>query len=121
MRLKTEEIIKSFMKEDEIKDHPVHEDAISREWVLNEIITKVEDDDSLTNEQKGALSVAKYIIRHAPPVTPTERTGEWVRRWHLSPDCYQEWQCSECEYEMDGRTNYCPNCGADMRGEQDEK
>lgn len=57
---------------------PVCEDAISRKWVLNEIITKVENDDSLTDEQKGSLSVAKYIIRHAPPVEPKRPKGEWV-------------------------------------------
>lgn len=116
MRLKTEEIIKSSIKDDGIKDQLICKDAISRKWVLNEIITKVENDNSLTDEQKGSLSVSKYIIRHAPPVTPIERTGEWVRRWRLSPDCYQEWQCSECEYEMDVETNYCPNCGAKMKG-----
>ena len=38
---------------------------------------------------------------------------------------YDVWKCSECgcvfedEYEKP-TYNYCPNCGADMRGEQDE-
>ncbi len=33
------------------------------------------------------------------------------------------WKCSVCGYETldapNGDTNFCPNCGADMRGEQD--
>jgi rubrerythrin len=33
------------------------------------------------------------------------------------------WKCSVCGYETldaaNGDTNFCPNCGADMRGEED--
>ena len=35
---------------------------------------------------------------------------------------YYEWKCSECGciFEGDEPTyNYCPNCGADMRGEKE--
>ena len=28
-------------------------------------------------------------------------------------------QCSECGAKYDFRSPYCPNCGADMRGEED--
>lgn len=46
----------------------------------------------------------------------TERKrGEWV----LNDD--QVYECKDCGYvpSLDGYTyfNYCPNCGADMRGE----
>ena len=30
------------------------------------------------------------------------------------------WQCSECYEVVDEKTNFCPYCGADMRGENDE-
>lgn len=29
-------------------------------------------------------------------------------------------RCSECLEEVDEESNYCPNCGADMRGDQDD-
>ena len=48
-----------------------------------------------------------------PPVTPTERTGEWIKN--------DDFTCSACGYHMivgGGAYNYCPNCGADMRGEK---
>ena len=43
---------------------------------------------------------------------------------HCDPDGYETEcecpteTCSECGAEFDIRTNYCPNCGADMREEQ---
>ena len=61
-------------------------------------------------------------IEALPPAQPERKTGKWVRNfdgneWH--------WFCSNCKekwYEEDlwmggnGFPNYCPNCGADMRG-----
>ena len=29
-----------------------------------------------------------------------------------------ETYCSECEYEVERRTAYCPNCGAEMEGKE---
>ena len=42
------------------------------------------------------------------------KPGRWILRqfteeWY----CYR---CSECSTTWDADTNYCPNCGADMRG-----
>ena len=45
-----------------------------------------------------------------------KRTGHWIDhqmyRWIYA-------KCSECETVHDTQTNFCPNCGADMRGEQE--
>lgn len=54
------------------------------------------------------------------------RHGKWIR------DGIDKWRCSVCgvgnnyayEWSVRGekmQDNYCPNCGADMRGEQDDK
>lgn len=56
------------------------------------------------------------------------RHGRWVQ---LSYGCYtdgnlvyDEWECSECHFRCSGEgepyLNYCPHCGAKMRGEADE-
>lgn len=37
--------------------------------------------------------------------------GKWKKRKNWSR-CV----CSVCSYENGGETNFCPNCGADMRG-----
>ena len=50
------------------------------------------------------------------------KTGKWIfkRRWHEADEC----NCSLCNQLMTTfmgeRKKYCPNCGADMRGEQSE-
>ena len=45
--------------------------------------------------------------------------GEWI------PDCEYDgeddwyfWTCSECNYDSDEQYRFCPNCGADMRGDK---
>ena len=42
-----------------------------------------------------------------------ENKGEWIK----FRSCCREYKCSKCEYEHCRETNFCPNCGADMRPE----
>ena len=66
------------------------------------------------------LFEATEIIDDAPTVDATE-----VKRGRWSPVTYglgvtvTRWMCSNCKkYENSySRTSYCPNCGADMRGD----
>ena len=49
------------------------------------------------------------------------KTGHWKR---ISMDKYTEhaqhwYECDKCGEHNLGDTNFCPYCGADMRGEQD--
>ena len=54
------------------------------------------------------------------------RNGKWIDQgwhgdWQFETDgrgnCWYEYKCSECGYiKRGGKSNYCPNCGADMRG-----
>ena len=57
----------------------------------------------------------------AMPTIEDRKKGEWIKpkeHDHLL-------QCSECEYEvtidMAYEYNYCPLCGADMRGEYENE
>ena len=48
--------------------------------------------------------------------------GEWEERPSEDWISIRRWYCSECgEWQTYGMTNYCPNCGADMRGDNDGK
>ena len=49
------------------------------------------------------------------------RNGTPLPKGHWIDHQEGEWiyvKCSECGTVHDTQTNYCPNCGADMRGEQ---
>ena len=67
---------------------------------------------------------AVHRIEMLPSVQPERKTGHWIKtaRWG------RVYYCDQCRNYLDfdgvnagrGSTNFCPNCGADMRGEQDE-
>jgi rubrerythrin len=52
---------------------------------------------------------------------PERKKGKWRRR--LADSGFNaDWHCSECGWKTsleEHGYNFCPNCGADMRGEQD--
>lgn len=57
-------------------------------------------------------------INKLPSAQPERKTGKWIEhnphKWGLGI----KYECSECGYEVDcEEPNFCPNCGADMRGE----
>ena len=43
------------------------------------------------------------------------KRGEWI-----DDDFVGQYRCSECDYYAIDEYDYCPNCGAHMRGEDDE-
>ena len=62
----------------------------------------------------------KRVIEHLEQMPSAEpKTGEWIQK-----DMYPDRFCSECNYAVwDSEAeeyNFCPNCGADMRGEKHE-
>lgn len=64
------------------------------------------------------------IIDSQPTIEPERKTGKWIE--HHEPYTwmgYTYWSCSNCGFEcgydkvIRFKTDFCPNCGADMRGE----
>ena len=54
----------------------------------------------------------------------TQKTGEWIP-WMRNDDKYAYgniviYRCSACMTPSDHRTNYCPQCGADMKEKKNE-
>ena len=64
-------------------------------------------------------------ITELPSVRPERKKGEWIpqdfnkRNGFATTVVYYFPRCSVCG-ETANYTNYCPNCGADMKGETDE-
>lgn len=56
-------------------------------------------------------------IKKTPAEKLRDEEGKKIGEWKINPDGYYPY-CSECQKEPQGRemTDYCPNCGADMRG-----
>lgn len=64
------------------------------------------------------------IVSNAPTIdTPTVETvpvkrGEWIESDEYDVFCGRLYKCSNCNtFVISDFDNYCPYCGADMRGE----
>ena len=78
--------------------------------------------------KKKSFDYIKKFVAKLPSVTSIRPKGHWIKQ---NDDYYDWYECSECGYGSDGemqysseydvRTNYCPNCGADMRGDNNDE
>lgn len=61
---------------------------------------------------------AREKVNNLPPVTPTRKSGlHWIERF----DNEDKWLvCPHCHMDSISAYNYCPNCGAEMKGAEDE-
>lgn len=59
------------------------------------------------------IAVSRENFENMRPIEE-RKTGKW------RPFGLGDWQCSECNAYVYDVTPYCPNCGADMRGEGHE-
>lgn len=115
--------IDEFVSWENIEDAPSvvpkapSEDCISRLQVL-ELINAMIAVDS-TNAKVYAKVFSQ--IKDAPSVVPKRAEGEW-RGEHKMPDMprYEWYRCSECRFLSKSVVNYCPNCGAKMKGAENE-
>lgn len=72
----------------------------------------------------GFIGTVKQLLEGLPPVQPEREKGHWILYDKRFPWRYH-YKCSECGNYLDfsgvnagrGSANFCPNCGADMRGE----
>ena len=76
------------------------------------------------SDEHQAWYKAEDVYKALKEIPFTDRpSGEWIEQ----EDC---WQCSECGDEfvlevgikpIDAKMNYCPTCGARMKGADDER
>ena len=82
------------------------DDLISRQAAIDAMLEAYEDLD------------AEWIIKRLPSA---QKKGQWIYDSEAYPlgNPYGHYDCDQCGESVPHRTNYCPNCGADMRGESD--
>ena len=93
----------------------MNDDLISRQAAID---TYLETVSSLcVDEGDGMLTACARdrdileMLENLPSVQP--KTGRWIPIKPLLTAA----RCSECKSAFTERTNYCPHCGAKMRGE----
>ena len=81
--------------------------------------------------ERGKEEEHRWWSEHCAKCTDADRPqGEWIDKgwhgdWQFETDgrgnCWHEYECSECGYHnKGGKSNYCPHCGAQMKGADDE-
>ena len=68
--------------------------------------------DRYNEAWNDAIGRAEIEIEELPSAQPQPKEGEWS-------DGYRWQRCSLCKQTGKKSWNYCPHCGADMRGEKD--
>ena len=86
-------------------EQQLSKDCVSRESVLMELGKYL---CGVSFDEKGI----DEVIKELPSVTPTRPHGKWIDNHNGT------FECDRCGCKH-SRSNYCPNCGADMRGEEE--
>ena len=67
--------------------------------------------------EEGFIGTVKQLLEGLPSAQPERKTGTWIDR---IADYRLLYFCSECGEIGSDLWNFCPYCGSDMRGENDE-
>ena len=95
------------------------EDCISREVALQAMYELCDTGETLEENQwrdNPHIDAITDTINDLLSVKPTRAKGKWIEHEKV-------YECSECQIirakGTTGKYNFCPSCGADMRGEEE--
>lgn len=101
------------------------DDLISRQKVIDTIekIKRIAENELYDGEVlrtfNDVLNSLINIISFLPQIQPEPKRGKWIYSSYDDESGFDEsWTCDKCGYSTNiEETNYCPNCGRDMREE----
>lgn len=100
------------------------DDLINRQAAIDAAIEAVDEWDGGYNLTRADM-IADVINNNVPSTQPERKKGEWIPQNHnktngmMSTAVYYYPKCSVCGH-CANYTNFCPNCGADMRERDDD-
>ena len=76
-------------------------------------------DEYAVKVERASLVAFRETLEYMPSAQAEPKKGKWM---HDNPNTFR---CSRCNKYLDiscgnMKMNFCPNCGADMRGEKEE-
>ena len=89
-------------------------DLISRQAILDRTVNRNSIWNKITDSEGNNL---EDIINSIPCADVRENIhGKWIKDEKMSI-VFDIYRCSRCTADGEPRYKFCPNCGADMRGE----
>ena len=119
------EALKAYVPDTNVGDMISKQDAIDKlkerliETALNSVGLRENVDETLIDVAEERI---ERWLDEVPPVQP--KRGYWIESHEHAymgngVKEWTNWYCSECDAPNGEPTDFCPHCGADMRGETD--
>lgn len=109
-------------------------DTISRKWLIEAVEEAVEEGWIRLDTQEDHNRIIHLVRDMAPSAQPERKTGRWIERDSGIEDKENGFETvivcsccdfpattfysSDCKSRTQIRTDFCPNCGADMRDDK---
>ena len=107
-------------------------DTIDRQAAIDAFLTELTERERKNLLHTWSTVEVKYFVvdmlEKLPSAQPERKKGKWIAQedelGEYASGCFECSNCHEVFWvesgtPQDNEYNYCPNCGADMRGEQD--
>lgn len=97
------------------------DDSISRKMAIDKMQIFIDSLDKEATAYKSlrvAFNRCIIELKRLPSAQTERKKGKWITYRYLREN-WSECECDQCHKYVKVAYDFCPNCGADMRGERD--